>query len=64
MAEQNDPAEAPSASIDRIEAALDRIAARPPAASPPGTSNDPAMIAARLDGLITRLRDALAIATA
>jgi len=59
MAEQNDPAEAPSASIDRIEAALDRIAARPPAAS-----SDPAMIAVRLDGLITRLRDALAIATA
>ena len=44
MAEQDD-------ALDRLEAALDRIEAAPPAVANP--------IAPRLDALITQLRDAL-----
>jgi hypothetical protein len=61
MAERDEPAEAPNEHLDRIEAALDRIAAvkRQP---PPARGESDSIIAARLDGLIARLRDALAIA--
>ena len=56
MAERDDPAEAPNEHLDRIEAALDRIAAvgRSPS---PARGEGEAMIAARLDGLIARLRE-------
>ena len=42
--------------LARLEAALDRIAARGPAAKPVDTAE----LASRLDGLIDQLRDALA----
>lgn len=63
MADRDEPANAAD-DLDRIEAALDRIAAnqRLVPAQPAGPA-DTSILAARLDGLIMRLRDALAIAT-
>ncbi len=56
MAELDEPVEAPDAAMARLEAALERIerSAKPA---------DPSIVAARLDALITTLRNALAEAT-
>jgi hypothetical protein len=58
MAESDEPVEAPEVAMTRLEAALERIerSAKP-------TPVDQSLVAERLDGLITRLRAALAEAT-
>jgi hypothetical protein len=60
MANETDDPEIAAA---RLEAALDRIAARravPAILAPPPKASDTAELAVRLDGLIDRLRGALA----
>jgi hypothetical protein len=58
MSETNEPFEAPDVAMTRLEAALERIerSAKP-------APVDQSVVAARLDGLIAHLRNALAEAT-
>lgn len=55
VAEHDDPAEAAA----RLEQALERIARNARAPQPPASQANTAEIAARLDGLIAELREAL-----
>jgi hypothetical protein len=66
MAERDEPVEAPEMAMTRLEAALERIerSAKPAGAAPPASGADQSEVAARLDTLITTLRNALAEATA
>jgi hypothetical protein len=65
MAERDEPIESPEAAMTRLEAALDRIerSAKPAGQTAIAAPADEAVLAARLDTLITTLRNALAEAT-
>ncbi len=66
MAERDEPVEAPDAAMTRLEAALERIerSAKPAVSAVAAPGLDQSEVAARLDSLITTLRNALAEATA
>jgi hypothetical protein len=64
MAESDEPVEAPDEAMTRLEAALERIERSAKPAAPSAVAQlDESVIAARLDSLITTLRNALAEAT-
>jgi hypothetical protein len=65
MAESDEPVEAPEEAMARLEAALERIerSAKPADLSLAAVRPNESVIAARLDKLITTLRNALAEAT-
>jgi hypothetical protein len=64
MAESDEPVEAPDMAMTRLEAALERIERSAKPAAPAAVAlRDESVIAARLDTLITTLRNALAEAT-
>ncbi len=66
MAESDEPVETPDAAMTRLEAALERIerSAKPAGYAVAASGPDQSEVAARLESLITTLRNALAEATA
>jgi len=63
MAERDAPVESPEEAMTRLEAALDRIERSAKPAGQAAAPADESVLAARLDTLITTLRNALAEAT-